>query len=261
LLTPAVRHHVSNSLIALLSVGVAFVLTQWASSHWHTVTLFFFLTAVIFCSWQGGVFYGLLVTFLSAFLSARFIFEPSHSNLILSPADMVRWGLFVLIALMINSVHAILNKSKAAAQRSEQRLTLAIESAHMGIWDYHLLTHEFWWSKTLQTIYARPVDEFPRTYGRFFSLIHFDDQPLFNRAITRTIDEGTDYEIEHRILLPDKSARWVSTRGRVIFNKSNRAERIVGVVTDITARKLEEQASPFDREPSNEAIRSESLRA
>jgi PAS domain S-box-containing protein len=261
LLTPAVRHHVYSLLTALLLVGVAFVLTQWAASHWNTVTLFFFLTAVVFCSWQGGALYGLLVTFLSALLSARFIFQPTHSNLILSPADMVRWGLFVLIALMINSVHAVINKSKAVAQRSEQRLTLAIESAHMGVWDYHLLTHEFWWSKTLQTIYARPAEEFPRTYGRFFSLIHFDDQPLFNRAITRTIDEGTDYEIEHRILLPDKSVRWVNTRGRVIFSKSNRAERIVGVVTDITARKLEEQGSPFDREPSDERMPSQSLRA
>jgi PAS domain S-box-containing protein len=242
-LTPGTRHYFSNLLIAVVSVCVAFLLTRWVAAHLHTTTLFFFLASVILCSWRGGLLSGLLVTFLSAYLSARFIFEPKHSNFITNTDDLVRWSTFVLIALMISWAHASRVKAHAALQRGEQRLILAIESAHMGVWDYHLSTHEFWWSKTMPTIYGRPAEDFPRTYGRFFSCIHFDDQPLFNRAITRTIDEGTDYEIEHRIMMPDKSVRWVNTRGRVIFNQSNRAERIVGVVTDITAKKIEEQQS------------------
>jgi len=247
-LTPRVRHHLSSVLIVLLSVGTAFLLTRWVAARWHTTTLFFFLVAVILCSWRDGMLSGLLVTFLSAFLSARFIFAPLHSNFIANTDDMVRWSTFVLIALIISWAHATSVKALAGMQRSQQRLTLAIESAHMGVWDYHLLTHEFWWSPTLPIIYGRSPQDFPPTYGRFFSCIHFDDQPLFNRALTRTIDEGTDYEIEHRILLPDQSVRWVNTRGRVIFNSANRAERIVGVVTDITARKLTEKQSRLPRE-------------
>ncbi len=250
-MTPAIRHHLSNLLIAVVSVMVAFVLTRWIAAHLHTTTLFFFLVTVILCSWRGGLLSGLFVTFLSAYLSARFIFEPQHSNFIANTDDLVRWSTFILIALMISWAHATHTKAHAALQRSEQRLTLAIDSAHMGVWDYHLLTHEFWWSKTMLTIYGRSAEDFPPTYGRFFSCIHFDDQPLFNRAITRTIDEGTDYEIEHRIVMPDKSVRWVNTRGRVIFNQSNRAERIVGVVTDITARKMEEQEPLTSRQRNN----------
>jgi PAS domain S-box-containing protein len=249
-LTPRLRHHLSNLLIALLSVSTAFFLTRWLVTRWHTTTLFFFLLSVILCSWRGGLLWGLLVTFVSAFLSARFIFEPQHSNVIANTDDIVRWSTFVVIALIISWAHAISVKAHAGLQRSEQRLTLAVESAHLGIWDYNLRTHEFWWSRTLPIIYGRPPEDFPRTYGRFFSCIHFDDQPLFNRALTRTIDEGTDYEIEHRILLPDQSVRWVNTRGRVIFNTSNRAERIVGVVTDITARKLADQHPEMSREVS-----------
>jgi len=127
---------------------------------------------------------------------------------------------------------------------SEQRLSLAIDSAHLGVWDYNLLTRKFWWSKTLEIIYGRTQGDFPGTYGQFFGCIHFDDQPLFNRAITRTIDEGDDYEIEYRIELPDKSIRWVNTRGRLFFNSNSRAERIVGVVTDITDRKSVEKERP-----------------
>ena len=124
---------------------------------------------------------------------------------------------------------------------SEQRLSVAIDSARLGVWDYNLLNRKFWWSKTLETIYGRTNDDFPGTYGQFFGCIHFDDQPLFNRAITRTIDEGNDYEIEFRIQWPDKTVRWVNTRGRLFFNSNSRAERIVGVVTDITDKKRAEE--------------------
>jgi PAS domain-containing protein len=117
----------------------------------------------------------------------------------------------------------------------------------MGVWDYNLLTRQFWWSKTLEAAYGRTDGSFPETYGQFFSYIHFDDQPLFNRAITRTIDEGTDYELDHRIILPDKSIRWVNTRGRVFFNSASRAERIVGIATDITAKKKIERQQQLSR--------------
>ncbi len=146
----------------------------------------------------------------------------------------------MLISLMISSLQASRGKAEAELRRSEQRLSLAVDAARMGVWDYDLLRRRFWWSKTMESIYDRTDGSFPITYGQFFSCIHFDDQPLFNRAITRTIDEGTDYEIEYRILLPDKSSRWVHTRGRVFFNDASRVERIVGVTTDISQRKKAE---------------------
>jgi len=202
--------------------------------------MFLFLTAVLLSTWYGGWFSGMLATALSATIIA-IILPPHRSFAIGSPDDLMRWVVFVLIALMITSLNASRSRAEQELRRSEQRLSLAIDAARMGVWDYNLLSRKFWWSKTLESIYGRTTSQFPSTYGQFFGCIHFDDQPLFNRAITRTIDEGTDYEIEHRILLPDKSIRWVNTRGRVFFNQAARAERIVGVAVDITARKMAEQ--------------------
>jgi PAS domain-containing protein len=204
------------------------------------------------CTRIGGWPAGLSATIISALASSWFFMTPTGSFAVTNPNDLFRLTIFLLISLMILSLHASRNKAELQLRASEQRLMLALDSARMGVWDYNLLTRKFWWSKTLEVIYDRSGREFANSYGRFFGYIHFDDQPLFNRAITRTIDEGTDYEVDHRIVLPDNSIRWVNTRGRVFFNQASRAERIVGVAVDITAKKKLERQQELSREAAND---------
>jgi PAS domain-containing protein len=235
-------------IVPLLSVGVAAALTLALPGFRANAPLFLFLTAVLISTWYGGWMSGLLATVVAGFVTARFILPPGQSHFLASTGDLWRWTLFSLIALRISSLNASRARAERGLRNSEQRLSLAIESARLGVWDYNLITRKLWWSKTLEAIYGRTNSDFPKTYGQFFGCIHFDDQPLFNRAITRTIDEGTDYEIEHRILLPDKSVRWVNTRGRVFFNSAAQAERIVGVTTDLTDRPVAQGNMQFYRD-------------
>jgi PAS domain S-box-containing protein len=238
--SPFFRRQAMNVFVPVVTVTLAFLFTSNIAALREKTPLFLFLTAVLVSSWYGGWFSGVLATGFSSVVTAWYLL-PANSLLIGSGDDLMRWSMFILVALMISSLHASRGRAQRAMRDSEQRLALAIDSAHLGVWDYNLLTRKLWWSKTLEVIYGRTNGDFPATYGQFFGCIHFDDQPLFNRAVTRTIDEGTDYEIEHRIELPDKSVRWLNTRGRMFFNINSRAERIVGVVTDITPRKLAEQ--------------------
>jgi len=233
----------------LITVGAAAYLTHRVPGLQNRSALFLFLAAVICSTRLGGWASGLFATILSVVVTTYFL---SHSFRIQS-ADIFPLGIFLFIALAILSLHAARGRSDMALRASEQRLLLALDTAHMGVWDYNLLTRKFWWSKTLEVIYGRTSGDFPPTYGRFFGFIHFDDQPMFNRAITRTIDEGTDYEVDHRIILPDQSIRWVNTRGRVFFNQDSRAERIVGVATDITAKKKAERSPQMSHDDADES--------
>lgn len=234
--TPMIRKHFIHLLVTVASVAAAAWLTMLLASFSHTSTFFVLLIAVMIATWDGGLIYGLIATALVGILTAKFVIAPAQTTLPGSPNELLRWALFVLVALLISSFHASKDRTAAELRNSEQRLKLALDSAHMGVWDYDLISRRFWWSATMEIIYDRTNGNFPRTYGQFFGCIHFDDQPQFNRAITRTIDEGTDYEIAHRIILPDKSIRWVQTRGRVIFNQQNRAERIVGISMQIPGK-------------------------
>jgi PAS domain S-box-containing protein len=242
-LTPFVRKQIVTFAVPFVTVSLAYFCTEHIAGLRQRTPLFLYLTAVLVSAWSGGWFSGFLATALTGSVTA-WIFPPSNSFLINGHDDLMRWITFILLALMISSLHASRSRVVRALRNSEERLMLALDSAHLGVWDYNLLTRKFWWSKTLESIYGRTDGDFPATYGQFFGCIHFDDQPLFNRAITRTIDEGDDYEIEHRIHLPDKTIRWVNTRGRLFYNSKSRAERIVGVVTNITDKKQTEKLRP-----------------
>jgi PAS domain-containing protein len=241
LMSIRVRRLLQLLLTPAVSIIIALLLTRNIAALRDKGSLFVFLAAFVVSLRLGGWIAGLLAIVFAGAVIAFFLSAPLDSFAVRSSSDLIRLGIFALISLVILSQHASRAKVEADLVRSEQRLMLSLDSAHMGVWDYNLITRQFWWSKTLELIFNRADGSFPDTYGQFFACVHFDDQPLFNRAITRTIDEGTDYDVDHRIMLPDGSSRWVNTRGRVFFNQSNRAERIVGVATDITAKKKIEQ--------------------
>ena len=50
--------------------------------------------------------------------------------------------------------------------------------------------------------------------------------------------EGTPYESEFRITLPDGTIRWVHAKGVALFDETGRPARLLGVNADVTDRKL-----------------------
>jgi PAS domain S-box-containing protein len=238
--------------IPLAAVGAATLLAMQVHELRTKSYLFVFMAAVVICVRLGGLLSGLLGMIFSVASIAFYLMPPDNSFAISDRGDIFRLAMFSAVSLMVLAIYGSRGRSEAELRASEQRLALALDSAHMGVWDYNLLTRKFYWSRTLEAIYGRTDGSFSGTYGRFFGYIHFDDQPLFNRAITRTIDEGTDYEVDHRIVLPDGSVRWVNTRGRVFFNDASRAERIVGIATDITAKKKYERQQQLSRDAADD---------
>jgi PAS domain S-box-containing protein len=69
-------------------------------------------------------------------------------------------------------------------------------------------------------------------------LVHPDDRDFHRRTIDHATKEKTDFDIEHRLLLPDGRIKHVHIIGRAV--KSGNLD-FVGAVTDITARKQAER--------------------
>jgi len=199
-------------------------------------SLALFLAAVAITTWYGGMFPGLVATALSILLADYYVFPP-FGCFSLNAEQWTRLCMFALLAVLIGSLHTAVEYGKRSLRHSEERLNRALEAAHMGAWDYNLATDEFWWSSNLEQIFGHAPWFFSPTYEGFFGYIHPDDHEFFTHAITNAIQNGMDYEIEHRIIRPDQSIRWINTRGRISYNKSGEAERILGMVIDITDQK------------------------
>ena len=131
----------------------------------------------------------------------------------------------------------------AALRASEQRHTLAQRAANMGSWEWDVPAGELRWSERVEPVFGLAPGAFAGTYAAFLQCVYPEDRQRVESAFDACVQKGADceeYEIEHRIVWPDGSVRWVAEMGNVIRNARGEALRIVGVVQDVTAQKQAE---------------------
>ncbi|HLO14744.1 MAG TPA: PAS domain S-box protein, partial [Anaerolineales bacterium] len=135
-------------------------------------------------------------------------------------------------------------RAEEALQQSEQRLRRAQEIAHLGSWELDLENNVLTWSDEVYRIFGFQPQEFGATYEAFLEAVHPDDRAAVDHAYSGSIQEGRDsYEIEHRIVKRSSGeARVVHEKCEHFRNETGKIIRSVGMVHDITERKLAEEA-------------------
>ncbi len=81
------------------------------------------------------------------------------------------------------------------------------------------------------------------TYDVFLASVHPEDQKRVENTINRALLSTTegDYQIEYRTIgIEDNIERWLSVRGKVFFDGTGRAIRMLGVAWDISHRRRTE---------------------
>ncbi|MCG2722017.1 MAG: PAS domain S-box protein, partial [Thermodesulfovibrionales bacterium] len=132
-------------------------------------------------------------------------------------------------------------KAEEALRASDERLAEAQKIAHLGNWDWNILTNELYWSEEIYRIFGLTPGQFGATYDAFLLTIHPDDRALVKKSVNEAI-YGAPYNIDHRIVLPEGTLRHVHEQAKVIFGESGEPVRMIGTVQDITERKEAEKA-------------------
>ncbi|TFG33578.1 PAS domain S-box protein, partial [Candidatus Thorarchaeota archaeon] len=70
--------------------------------------------------------------------------------------------------------------------------------------------------------------------------VHPDDREFVKEAVNAAIHDRIPYSINHRIVRPDGSVRFVHEEGEVTFDEDGKALRMIGTVQDITEHKQQE---------------------
>ncbi|MBT9312849.1 PAS domain S-box protein [Leptothoe kymatousa] len=98
-------------------------------------------------------------------------------------------------------------------------------------------------SDAITALSGYPVTDFinnrKRTYA---SVIHPDDVVLVDVAVAQSLLLQQSFAMEYRILHRDGSVRWVTEKGKGIFNSAGEVQCLEGVIFDISARKTSEIA-------------------
>jgi PAS domain S-box-containing protein len=122
---------------------------------------------------------------------------------------------------------------------SESLLQTALNAGHLGALELHLPEFELEASDTCKAFFGRKPDE-RFSYQDLLAAIHPDDRARRLEVVSRTIETGEDYSIEYRNIWPDGSQHWVDVRARAVRRPDGSIKSLVGVSSDITARKTAE---------------------
>lgn len=131
---------------------------------------------------------------------------------------------------------------RSALQKSEERFILSQHFANIGTWDWDIRSGELYWSDRIAPLFGYEPGKLETTYENFLAAVHDDDRQKVIDAVNACVEEGADYNIEHRVVWPDGAVRWVLERGDVIRDEDNTPLRMLGVVQDITKRVEAEHA-------------------
>jgi PAS domain S-box-containing protein len=118
----------------------------------------------------------------------------------------------------------------------EQRVVLAAEATHHGVWELDIVTHELWMSDKARSLFQfdpeLPVDE-----EMLQARVHPEDRAMWRSAVNHAIETEGEYAVEYRVVLGDGNVRWLAGRGRCLSVKHGKGNRLVCVSVDITSQK------------------------
>ena len=172
------------------------------------------------------------------------------------------FALFVLVYYFLNRQIAEHQQAKAACQdlltkhkqtetekqfveedlrRGEEQLRLALEAAHMGTWDWNLLTNQITWSSGHEHLFGLASGTFDGTFETFEACVYPEDLESINQAVNKARLERQDYHHEYRVVWSDGSIHWIEAKGKFFYNETGQAVRMLGTVMDISDRKYQEE--------------------
>ena len=133
--------------------------------------------------------------------------------------------------------------AEEALRESEERLLLAADAAHFGMYDRDLGGGYFHISTQIRQMLGYEPDA-PLDHAQLMLHFHPDDQEAGLAAFQRACDPAGDgrIAIEQRIVRRDGVVRWISSVGRVLF-EDGVPKRSIGFLVDITERNRLERKS------------------
>jgi PAS domain S-box-containing protein len=165
-------------------------------------------------------------------------------------------GTLIDISLTVSPIRGkdgrVLGASKIARNITERRraqrlidegatrLSLALTAANMGDWGWDAATDMVTFSDTAASIFGLQPDP-QLTWTQMRNLLHADDRESARLAVEKSLADRENYDIEYRVIRGDGSEAWVSAKGRGIYGDDGEVQGMIGVVQDITYRKLTEQ--------------------
>jgi two-component sensor histidine kinase len=144
-------------------------------------------------------------------------------------------------------------KSEKAFEQMKDRLEQALSFSNVGMWEYDLQNKTFIWSRRASAIFHQMT---PASFEEYIKLLPQSEQATVRQSFDHCIKTGLSHRIEHKINIDGQNQHWIEITGNIEHEKKKSATKMIGLIRDITVRKLaEENRIKFEIQQKNTLVR------
>lgn len=175
-----------------------------------------------------------------------------------------------ILVRAFNKMIETLDKQHLELQLHKQQLEILVRDrtgelrqaqqiGHIGNWKLVPATQTMSWSDEIYRILGYQPGQITPSRAALLAANHPEDGKMLAQAETEALSLHDQHSIDHRIVLPDGSIRWVHEEVRSERDANGQLISLSGTIQDITERKQVEQALIESREAAESASRAKSL--
>ncbi|MGN7612420.1 PAS domain S-box protein [Magnetococcales bacterium HHB-1] len=127
--------------------------------------------------------------------------------------------------------------AEEAVQQLTDRLSIAVRSANIGIWDWDVVNDILEWDQRMYALYGRSEENTVNAYQSWKDGVHPDDIEQANQEVDLALKGEMPFETEFRVVWPDRSIHHLKASAMVQRGANGKPVRMIGVNYDVTAQK------------------------
>lgn len=121
----------------------------------------------------------------------------------------------------------------------------ALEGTETAAWAWDLDSDVVRWSANSGPLFGLSRGYQLPTSRAIYDLIHPEDRERVETEVSAAIADRRRFEIDYRTVREDGTVHWLMSRAQVIADENATARRVVGVTSDVTARKRRAEQERF----------------
>jgi diguanylate cyclase (GGDEF)-like protein/PAS domain S-box-containing protein len=144
-----------------------------------------------------------------------------------------------------------------ALNESRQRLRLALESADLGTWDWHIPSSRLFASARASQLQGLEPLPFEGAFLDFFRQVPMEDRHSLRQSYQSLVAEHrSHYQVTYRVQLENGGLRFLESTAKLQLDDTGQPQRMVGTLVDISERLLREQRLQASEEKFAKAFHS-----
>jgi PAS domain S-box-containing protein len=159
----------------------------------------------------------------------NFVYEP-----VMNPNGNVSF----IMVVVVDVTEQVL--ARKAVEETNHRLQIALDAGLLGSTEVDLATGRMVCTEQFKKHFGRTKDE-EFYYAQMFEAMLPEYRDRIRQQVKYAQENHTVYQAEYEIKWPDGTIHWISAHGKARYDENGKANRMVGVISDITESKLYEQ--------------------